>query len=135
MCDTLFLADHPARSSSRRSTPFAGQGRPVDYAGPGRTWLGKLGSLALAALAVSAASQVGAQMQSPTRSSSATTQATSPLGTIQVPSQKVQGPYPPQPPHMGKDVNSGAPPVPTDINGPSTTAGAPPGTDTKRAPK
>ena len=98
--------------------------------------LGKLGSLALAAVAVSAASQIGAHMQSPKKPRSATAQAASPLGTIQVPSQKVEGgPYPPQPPRMGKDVNSGAPPVPTDVDGPPTTAGASPGTDTERAPK
>src|SRR5215831_18232021 len=37
------------------------------------------------------------------------------LGTTQVPSQKVEGGrYPHQPPRMDKDVNSGAPPVPTN---------------------
>jgi hypothetical protein len=95
-----------------------------------------LAKLALTAVAVAAASQVGANMQSPTKPKSATAQAASPLGTSQAPSQKVEGgPYPPQPPRMGKDVNSGAPPVPTDIDGPPTTPGASPGTDTERAPK
>ena len=37
------------------------------------------------------------------------------LRTTQVPSQKVEGGrYPPRPPRMDRDVNSGAPPVPTN---------------------
>jgi|SRR6516165_7921653 hypothetical protein len=99
--------------------------------------LSKLGSLALAAVAVTAAaSEVAAQMQSPTKPRPATAPAVSPLETTQAPPHKVKGGrYPPQPPRMGKDVNSGAPPVPTDIDGPPTTAGASPGTGAKRAPK
>ena len=98
--------------------------------------LGKLGSLALAAVAASAANQVAAQMQNPKQPRPATTLAASPLETTQAPSQKVEGGrYPPQPHRMGKDVNSGAPPVPTDTDGPSTTEGASPGTDADRAPK
>jgi hypothetical protein len=56
------------------------------------------------------------------------------LGTTQVPSQKVEGGrYPHQPPRMDKDVNSGAPPVPTnpEVPGPPT----PTGTEAKPAPK
>ena len=98
--------------------------------------LGKLGSLALAAVAASAANQVAAQMQNPKQPRPTTTLAASPLETTQAPSQKVEGGrYPPQPHRMGKDVNSGAPPVPTDTDGPSTTEGASPGTDADRAPK
>ena len=53
------------------------------------------------------------------------------LGTSQVPSQKVEGGrYPPQPPRMDKDVNSGAPPVPTNPEVP----GAPTSTGTKAKP-
>jgi len=98
--------------------------------------LGKLGSLALAAVTASAANQVAPHMQSPKQPRPTTTLAASPLETTQAPSQKVEGGrYPPQQPRMGKDVNSGAPPVPTDTDGPSTTEGASPGTDADRAPK
>jgi hypothetical protein len=56
------------------------------------------------------------------------------LGTSQVPSQKVEGErYPPQPPRMDKDVNSGAPPVPTNPEVPG--APTPTGTEAKPAPK
>ena len=56
------------------------------------------------------------------------------LGTSQVPSQKVEGGrYPPQPPRMDKDVNSGAPPVPTNPDVPG--APTPTGTEAKPAPK
>ena len=55
------------------------------------------------------------------------------LGTSQVPSQKVEGGrYPPQPPRMDKDVNSGAPPVPTNPEVPG--APTPTGTEAQRAP-
>jgi hypothetical protein len=56
------------------------------------------------------------------------------LGTIQVPAHKVDGGrYPPQPPRMDKDVNSGAPPVPTNPEVPGVPT--PTGTETKSAPK
>ena len=56
------------------------------------------------------------------------------LGTSQVPSQKVEGGrYPPQPPRMDKDVNSGAPPVPTNPEVPG--APTPTGTKAKPPPK
>jgi hypothetical protein len=56
------------------------------------------------------------------------------LGTTQVPSQKVEGGrYPHQPPRMDKDVNSGAPPVPTNPAVPG--APTPTGTEAKPAPK
>jgi hypothetical protein len=53
------------------------------------------------------------------------------LGTIQVPPHYVEGGrYPPQPPRMDKDVNSGAPPVPTN----PAVPGAPTPTDTAVQP-
>ena len=56
------------------------------------------------------------------------------VGTTQAPAQKVEGGrYPPQPPRMGNDVNSGAPPVPTNPEVPG--APAPAGTEAKSAPK
>jgi hypothetical protein len=56
------------------------------------------------------------------------------LGTTQVPSQKVEGGrYPPQPPRMDKDVNSGAPPVPTNPEVPG--APTPTGSEVKPATK
>jgi hypothetical protein len=56
------------------------------------------------------------------------------LGTTQVPSQKVEGGrYPHQPPRMDEDVNSGAPPVPTNPEVPG--APTPTGTEFKPAPK
>ena len=55
------------------------------------------------------------------------------LGATQVPSQKVEGgQYPHQPPRMDKDVNSGAPPVPTNPAVPGTPT--PTGTEAKPAP-
>lgn len=55
------------------------------------------------------------------------------LGTTQVPSQKVEGGrYPHQPPRMDKDVNMGAPPVPTNPEVPGTPT--PNGTEAKPAP-
>jgi hypothetical protein len=54
------------------------------------------------------------------------------LRTTQVPSQKVEGGrYPPRPPRMDKDVNSGAPPVPTNPEVP----GAPTPTVTEPKPQ
>ena len=56
------------------------------------------------------------------------------LGTAQVPSQKVEGGrYPPRPPKMDRDVNSGAPPVPTNPEVPGTPT--PTGTEPKRVPQ
>jgi hypothetical protein len=56
-----------------------------------------------------------------------------PLGTIQVPSHYVEGGrFPPQRPRMDDDVNSGAPPVPTNPAVPGTPA---PGTAVQPAPK
>jgi hypothetical protein len=56
------------------------------------------------------------------------------LGSTQVPSQKVEGGrYPPQPPRMDKDVNTGAPPVPTNPEVPGPPA--PTGTEAKPTPK
>jgi hypothetical protein len=56
------------------------------------------------------------------------------LSTTQVPSQKVEGGrYPHQPPRMDKDVNSGAPPVPTNPEVPGTPT--PTGTEIKPVPK
>ncbi len=56
------------------------------------------------------------------------------LRTTQVPSQKVEGGrYPHQPPRMDKDVNSGAPPVPTNPEVPGTPT--PTGTEAKPAQK
>ena len=56
------------------------------------------------------------------------------LGTSQVPSQRVEGGrYPRRPPRMDKDVNSGAPPVPTNPEVPG--APTPTGTEAQRAPK
>jgi hypothetical protein len=56
------------------------------------------------------------------------------LGTTQVPSHYVEGGrYPHQPPRMDKDVNSGAPPVPTNPEVPG--APTPTGTEAKPAPK
>jgi hypothetical protein len=55
------------------------------------------------------------------------------LGTTQVPSHYVEGGrYPHQPPRMDKDVNSGAPPVPTNPEVPG--APTPTGTEAKPAP-
>src|SRR6478672_11041258 len=55
------------------------------------------------------------------------------LGKIQVPSHKVEGGrYPRQPPHMGKDVNQAAPPVPTIRHVPG--APTPNSTELKPAP-
>jgi hypothetical protein len=55
-------------------------------------------------------------------------------GTTQAPSGHVEGgPYPPQPPRMGEQVNSGAPPVPTNPEVPGTVA--PSGTAAKPAPE
>ena len=55
------------------------------------------------------------------------------IGTTQVPSQKVEGgQYPHQPPRMDKDVNSGAPPVPTNPAVPGTPT--PTGTEAEPAP-
>jgi hypothetical protein len=55
------------------------------------------------------------------------------LGTVQVPPHKVEGGrYPHRPPRMDKDVNSGAPPVPTNPAVPG--APTPAGTEAKRAP-
>jgi hypothetical protein len=55
-------------------------------------------------------------------------------GTTQAPSHSVEGGrYPPQPPRMGGQVNSGAPPVPTNPEVPGTAA--PTGTAAKPAPK
>jgi hypothetical protein len=56
------------------------------------------------------------------------------LGTVQVPSHYVEGGrYPHQPPRMDKDVNSAAPPVPTNPAVPG--APTPTGTDVQPAPK
>jgi hypothetical protein len=56
------------------------------------------------------------------------------LGTAQVPAQKVEGGrYPPRPPKMDRDVNSGAPPVPTNPEVPGTPT--PTGTEPKRVPQ
>jgi hypothetical protein len=56
------------------------------------------------------------------------------LGTAQIPSQKVEGArYSPRPPRMDRDVNSGAPPVPTNPEVPGTPT--PTGTEPKRAPQ
>jgi hypothetical protein len=56
------------------------------------------------------------------------------FGTTQVPSQKVEGGrYPHQPPRMGAETNSGAPPVPTNPEAPGTPATS--GTDVQPAPQ
>jgi hypothetical protein len=53
------------------------------------------------------------------------------LRRIQVPSQKVEGgKYPPRPPRVDRDVNSGAPPVPTN----PAVPGEPPPTTTEVRP-
>jgi hypothetical protein len=79
----------------------------------------KLGSLAFAALLLNSAFPVAAQMNTQKHPSVAPSEGSAQLGTTQVPSQKVEGgQYPHQPPRMDKDVNSGAPPVPTN---PETT--------------
>ena len=77
--------------------------------------LRKLSSLALAALLLSSAVPVAAQMNTQKHPSVPPSQGSAQPGTTQVPSQKVEGgQYPHQPPRMDKDVNSGAPPVPTN---------------------
>jgi hypothetical protein len=54
-------------------------------------------------------------------------------GTTQAPPQHVEGGrYPPQPPRMDEEVNSGAPPVPTNPEVPGTPT--PTGTEPKAAP-
>lgn len=56
------------------------------------------------------------------------------LRTTQVPSQKVEGGrYPPRPPRMDRDVNSGAPPVPTNPAAPGEPT--PTTTEIKPVPK
>jgi hypothetical protein len=56
------------------------------------------------------------------------------LGTVQLPPHKVEGGrYPPQKPRMDDEVNSGAPPVPTNPDVPG--APTPTGTEPRAAPR
>jgi len=96
--------------------------------------LHKLSSLALTALLLSSATPVAAQMNTEKPPNVPPSEGPGQVGTTQVPSQKVEGGrYPHQPPRMDKDVNSGAPPVPTNPAVPG--APTPTGTEAKPAPK
>jgi hypothetical protein len=89
--------------------------------------LRKLSALVLVVVLVSFANPVASQMNN--KNAAPPSDQADQLGTAQAPSQKVEGGrYPHQPPHMGDNVNSGAPPVPTNPVAP----GAPtPGTEAK----
>ena len=97
-----------------------------------RLMLRKLSSLALAALLLSSVAPVAAQMNTQKDPSVPPSEGSAQIGTTQVPSQKVEGgQYPHQPPRMDKDVNSGAPPVPTN----PAVPGTPTGTEAEPGPK